>query len=256
MIGSGIMLTDRDRAILHDVAEFDLVSRPQLQRLRHFGSRTRANAVLARLVRFGYLAVRRQPLGGGSRRLIYHLGPTGYEFLHLEEQRHTRRSKRLSDLFLEHHLRITDVRLEFMALKDPEYIFDRWLTDATLREAHLGVVPDGFVEYRYAGLPFAAFVEIDLGTETLRRWEGKAAGYLQLAKSGAFRSVCNLRYFRVLVIAPTPGRVQTLTKALGRITHKVFWLTTLAEIVSQGPLARIWRRPDDSPALHSLTQPS
>ena len=251
MTGSGMVLTERDRAVLRDTVELAPVSRVQLQRLGYFGSRTRANAVLARLVRFGYLAVRRQPLVGGSRRLLYHLGRNGEELLGVEGN--GRRLKQLSDLFLEHHLRTTDVQIAFRVAEDPENVFDRWLTDEQLRSFNLGVVPDGYVEYRYATLPFAAFVEVDLGTETLKRWEKKAADYFRLAHSGAFAAVCRLRYFRVLVVTVSTGRVDSLQKAISRVTPKIFWLTTIGELTDRGAFAPIWRRAQTG-ASQSLTQ--
>jgi hypothetical protein len=256
MAGKGMVLTERDRAVLRDVAELELVSRPQFQRRKHFGSRTRANAVLARLVRFGYLATRRQPVVGGSRRVLYHLGPVGQELLGIDSNGNLkgRRMKQLSDLFIEHHLRTNDVRLGFWVAAHPQYSFDRWITDAALRPLNLGLVPDGYVEYRHSGLSFAAFVELDLGTETLGRWEGKTREYLKLAYSGAFRSAFKHHYFRVLVITSSPGRLQSLQKTIGRITPKIFWLTTIDDVYRDGPMGLIWHRPQGT-TLHSLTEP-
>jgi hypothetical protein len=252
MAGEGMVLTERDRAILQLAAELGPVSRAQFERFGHFGSRTRANAVLGRLVRFSYLAVRRQPLVGGSRRLLYHLGRRGEDLLAVNGRR--KRVKELSDLFLEHHLRTTDVRLAFPVTDDGDCILDRWLTDHELRTSRLGVIPDAYVEYRYRGLPFAAFVEVDLGTETLTRWEQKVVEYLRLARSGAFTTVCRLRYFRVLVITISMGRVETLQTAIARVTPTIFWLTTFDALAREGALASIWRRPATS-SFHSLTQP-
>src|SRR5687767_9032260 len=165
-----MVLTERDRAIVRDAAMLQLVSRPQFEQLGHFGSRTRANAGLARLVRFGYLASRRQPVVGGSRRVLYHLGRLGEEVLALKGGQ--RRFKELSDLFIEHHLRTTDVLLSFRTTNDAAYTLERCVTEQVLRSSRPGaVVPDAYLEYHHRGLPFAAFVEVDLGTESLARWE-------------------------------------------------------------------------------------
>lgn len=242
-----MVLTERDRAVLRDVAELEVVSRPQLQRLGHFGSRTRANAVLARLVQFGYLSSRVRPVSGGSKRLLYQLGPTA------TDNPRNRRMKTLSDLFLDHHLMASDVRISFRTNTMPKYDFDRWVSDIQLHSLKLGVVPDGYAEYRHADLRFAAFIEADRATETLGTWEKKTHAYLKLAHSSAFYDAFKLRFFRVLVITTSEGRLASLQRAVGRTTEQLFWFTTHEQLVSEGPFAAIWRRPSTS-QLHSLIE--
>src|SRR5712692_835797 len=166
-VGRGMVLTTRDRQILVDLATFSTLTRQQLQRLGHFGSKTRANAVLLRLVRFHYLTCRRQPTVAGNRRAVYMLGPRGLQLLSGASdspERQRRRMKLLSDLFLEHQLLVNDVRLGFHN-GGRDVRLGRWLTDASLRDLRLEIVPDGYAEYETSDGTFAAFIELDRGTE-------------------------------------------------------------------------------------------
>ena len=71
MTGKSLAFTQRDRAVVSEVARFGVMSRDQLMRLKFFASKTRANDRLKRLVAAGYLASRRQPLPVGGPRCVY-----------------------------------------------------------------------------------------------------------------------------------------------------------------------------------------
>ena len=55
MSGKSLAFTERDRAVVREVARFGVMSRHQLMRLKFFSSKTRANDRLKRLVDEGYL---------------------------------------------------------------------------------------------------------------------------------------------------------------------------------------------------------
>ena len=76
MDGKALGLTERDRLLLSETSRFGVVTRDQLTRLKLFGSKTRANERLRKLVKEGYLAARRQPLHLGGPRFIYLPGPS------------------------------------------------------------------------------------------------------------------------------------------------------------------------------------
>jgi hypothetical protein len=59
MSGKSLAFTERDRAVVREVARFGVMSRDQLMRLKFFSSKTRANDRLKRLVDEGYLGARR-----------------------------------------------------------------------------------------------------------------------------------------------------------------------------------------------------
>jgi hypothetical protein len=244
-----MVLTERDRRVVADVASFRVVTREQLQRLGHFRSKTRANATLARLVRFGYVQRRGVPALAGSQRGLYFVGPAGAALL--TKPAEGRRIRHLSDLFLTHELLVNDVRIAFVATR--ELRVGKWLTDEDLRPLKLPVVPDAYAEYERSGKAFAVFVELDRGTESLLRWRTKVSQYVQLASSGRFRAVFERNFFRVLAVAPSATRLTSLRRTTAQVTDKIFWFADSAELGRLGPLAPIWRRPTGD-TLHSLTE--
>ncbi|MGH9203298.1 MAG: replication-relaxation family protein, partial [Vicinamibacterales bacterium] len=213
-----MVLTDRDRQILGDVGQFRILTRHQLERLGHFGSKTRANAILLRLTRFGYLSRRHLPTIAGTQRGLYYLGPKGVALGSDPHAAHTsrRKARALSDLFAAHQLAVTDVLVSFR--QAPACSIQRWMTDDELRSTQLGVVPDGHIEYRFNDKQFGAFVELDRGTETLGRFQGKVRAYQRLAGSGTYQRVFGRPYFRVLVIATSARRIEHLRRATASLT--------------------------------------
>lgn len=249
--GKAMVLTNRDLHILTDVSQFRILTREQLERLGHFQSKTRANAVLLRLVRFGYLSRRYQPAVAGTQRALYFLGPKGVALTQASNPSERRNIKALSDLFLAHQLLVTDVHIGFR--KEASVQIERWMTDEDLRTASFGIVPDGHIEYTLAEKRFGAFVELDRGTETLGRFQGKVRAYLLLTTTDAYRKAFGRTFFRVLVVAPSANRIEHLRKATAAITDRIFWFTTIDRFTVEGPLANIWLRPA-GPERHSLTE--
>jgi hypothetical protein len=250
-----MVLTDRDRRVIADVASFQVLSGQQLMRLGHFQSKTRTNSTLARLVRHGYLTRRYQPSVAGTSRALYCPGLKAVALLDgatTELERVRRRIAALSDLFLAHQLLVTDVRLAFLA-SYRDYQFLGWQNDTALRPLQLGLIPDGHVEYLYRARQFGAFLEIDRGTEDLARWMRKVQAYLLLTKSDRYRAVFGRPFYRVLVIGESEVRLQNLRTTTAKLTDRIFWFTTLARLLEEGPLPSIWQRPVDA-AFHALTE--
>jgi hypothetical protein len=250
-----MVLTDRDRRIVSAVADFGILTRTQLGQHLQFGSVTRANAVLLRLVRHDYLTRRLQPTVRGSRRQTYVVGPRGLELLEGASEQHqrTRRGWReASDLFVEHRLLVNDLRLVLHHTRTAGYELRRWVGETELRRMNLGVVPDGFAEYHIDGKSFCIFLEADNGTETLGRWRLKVTQYRDLAFSGRFHTEFAREYFRVLVLLPGGRRLESVRREVSRQTHQLFWFTTFDELQTSGLFAPIWRRPAGKGSL-SLT---
>jgi len=253
--GSALVLTTRDRTLITDLADYGVLTREQVQSLGHFASKTRANTRLLRLTRAGYLSRRALPTVMGSHRALYFMGPRSLDLLDRPRARahgDRRRVQGLSDLFLEHQLFINDVRLLFQRPM-PSYVFGRWLSEPSLRELALGLVPDGYVEYLYAARHFSAFLELDRGTERLARWADKVRCYQQLATSGQFVQRFSRRFFRVLVVTSSPTRLTHLREVVAKFTDRIFWFATLEDVRQGGTLARVWLRPVD-PERHALTE--
>jgi len=74
-------------------------------------------------------------------------------------------------------------------------------------------------------------------------WEQKIASYIQLAVSGEFHRHFRQPQFRVLVIAPTDGRLGRLRSTIAKKTDKIFWLTAVHSIHRLGLWSPIWLRP-------------
>jgi hypothetical protein len=234
MTGKKTAITERDRAVLAEVNRFGVMTREQLVRLKLFSSKTRANARLKGLADARYLQARRQPLPVGGPRFVYLPGP-----LLVEAKDTARRFVDVSDLFLAHQLGLVDIRLAF----EQQVALTHWLSEKELATLSLGLVPDAYLEYAVRDLTFCAFVEYDRGTETLGRFQRKAKAYADLAFSGKFERILKRRFFRVFVVTGSTKRLATLSTAVARTTTRIFWLTTLTELSSLGPLASIWRKP-------------
>jgi hypothetical protein len=253
-IGSGMMLTERDRRIVEAIAEFGIVTRDQIAKHLKFGSVTRANTVLLRLARNRYLSRRLQPTLRGTRRLTYFVGPVGDELLGLSSEDGPRRRRwaYLSDLFIEHQLAVNDLRLVFEHRVYPGYEFLRWMSERELAPMNLRVVPDAYCEYRLDGRSYAIFIEVDRGTESHSRWTQKVNAYLGLAFGGTFEERFGRRFFRVLVTTPSQRRLAGVAREIAKRTDQIFWLAEHDDLVGNGPFGVSWRRPAGSD-LYSLT---
>jgi hypothetical protein len=255
--GSGMVLTDRDRSLIAAVADLGIATREQLARHLRFGSTTRANAVLLRLFRHGYLARRLQPSLRGTRRLTYFVGPQGHELLGSFPRDTSSTGRRrwpvASDLFVDHQLDVNDVRLAFEHFECSGYEFVRFRSERELSQMNLNIVPDGYIEYRFNDKAYALFLEVDRGTETRSRWSTKVNAYLSLAHQGIFSERFGRRFFRVVTTAPTLRRLKGLSAEIAKKTDRIFWLSVRDDLLRLGPFARLWYRPNgDGPK--SLTE--
>jgi hypothetical protein len=243
MTGKSLAFTERDQAVVREVARFGVMSRDQLMRLKFFASKTRANDRLKRLVDHGYLASRRQSLPAGGPRCVYLPGR-----LTADGREGRRRFAEVSDLFLSHQLGLVDIRVAF----EQHSHLQRWMPEKDLAGLSLGLVPDAYLEYDVDTLTYCAFVEYDRGTESLGHIERKIRAYLDLARSGRFERTFKRRFFRVFMVTDSDGRLATIAQTAARITDRIMRLTTLQELFHQGPLMSIWRRPGTN-ASESLT---
>jgi hypothetical protein len=243
--GKPLALTERDRAVVSEVTRFGVMSRDQLMRLKFFSSKTRANDRLKRLVDEGYLASRRQPLPAGGPRCVYLAGR-----LLTDERVARKRFADVSALFIDHQLGLVDIRLAF----EQHTHLLRWLPEKDLAGLSLGLVPDAYLEFEVSALTYCAFVEYDRGTESLGRVERKVRAYLDLAHSGRFERLFTRRFFRVLLVTDSPGRLTSLSQAVARLTNRILRLVTREDLSHCGPLMPIWRRPGAT-VSESLTVP-
>jgi hypothetical protein len=239
-----IILQPRDRGFLKELSVMRVVDHAQAKVVAGFGSIDRANKRLLKLTRAGLL--RRFFLGsGGGRKALYSLSEKGarYVGVPLRGLRRPHGAVLVADYFVDHQL---EVNALFIALKFgtlPERIaFRRWIAFAQPMTPDLPLVPDGYVEFVSPMGVTAAFVEVDLGYESLGVWREKARKYLQLAISGTYRQIFGTERFRVLVVANSARRMESLRRTVSRETEKVFRFTTIHEARTQffGP---VWKKP-------------
>ncbi len=192
-------LSQRDRAILTDVARVRALTGRQVERL-HFAElqgayrdRTRRR-VLERLVSLHVLATLERRIGGvraGSAGLVFALGPAGQRLLALEQDGSDRRVRRpgtSTDRFLNHNLAVAELYVSLveaaragaltLATFDAEP--DCWWQDSEgewIKPDAYAVVSAGEVEDSWA-------IEVDMGTESVPTLRRKLAAYLGLVEQG------------------------------------------------------------------------
>jgi hypothetical protein len=89
-----------------------------------------------------------------------------------------------------------------------------------------------------------AFLEVDRGTEGLPVWNKKIKEYIGLAASGEFERIFQKPRFSVLVITVSEKRMQSIRTEIKKATAKIFFLSTLERICTQGFWSAIWLRPE------------
>lgn len=241
----GLVVQDRDRRLLAELATMRLIDREQAKVVAGFRSTTRANTRLLALARAGLL--RRFFLGtiAGGRKTIYTLSSKGASLTGTPYRPVLRSLEQtiVPDAFLEHQRRINAVYLTVKYQAIPGGRFLRWITFHRNLSPASAIVPDGYFEVEAADGIRALFLEVDLGTETLRTWRGKTQGYLQLAVSGEFERLFHKPRFRVLVVAPSGRRLERIRSVVARATDKIFRFATFDAISGHDFWSAIWLRP-------------
>ena len=242
-----IVLTDRDRLLLKELAIGKVIDREQAKRIAGFKSTTRANDRLLKLTRTGF--VRRFFLGtrAGGTKAIYSLSPKGAQIAEIEGRLIKRKNNSLlvGDLFVEHQLAVNSIWIQakFTPIPVPDVQFARWLTFPAALSKSTPLMPDGYFELNSTFGMYCLFCEVDRGTESLKVWSRKISLYLQLAAGGEFQVLFKQSRFRVLVAVSSERRLNILRRTATLHTEKIFWFATLEEINQRGLFAPIWKRP-------------
>lgn len=245
-----LILQPRDRAFLRELAILRVVDHEQARRVAGFGSTSRANKRLLKLVRAGLL--RRFFLGsGGGRKALYSLSEKG-AFAADVPFRGLRRKQGAviaMDFFVEHQLAVNGIFLaaRFEKSPSPEIRFVHWMGFHAPLAPELRLIPDGYVEFAIPSGVTALFFEVDLGTESQKVWQEKTRQYVQLAVSGAFRRTFGHDRFRVLVVANSARRLESIRKTVAGVTEKIFRFATLDDALAQF-FAPVWMKPVGSKA--------
>lgn len=195
------MLSDRDLAVLDDVASFRAMTGDQLRRLHfdhHHGEGSAAGALrscqrtLRRLVDLGLLATLARRVGGvrsGSAGLTYVVGYHGQRLL--RPDRRARTPEGLGDRYVAHTLAVAEAAVGLRELVRRGAVDDLLVEVEPIcwREFTAGrktatLKPDLFVTVGAGDLEARWFVEVDLATESLVRVRAKCQTYLDYYATG------------------------------------------------------------------------
>jgi hypothetical protein len=256
-----IILQQRDREIIKSIYSFRLLTRQQLQELFCINGTRRANQRLRKLYDHKYLSRYFLPTIRGSAKAIYYLGPKGAAIIADElgidlniVNRKRKSTSKLQELFLNHVLGLNDIRIAFYLGLDihPGMALERWINDNDCHQQYRAPVggkivikqfrPDGYFRILYKGKLYSFFIEYDRSTMTVGRFAGKVHTYLDFSSLGYYRKRFGVKYFRVLVVTKTRNRLSNLKKAVGNITDKLFWFTTIEQVTPKTVFGPIWQR--------------
>jgi hypothetical protein len=250
--GPRLVLQGRDLHLLRELQYLRIVDREQAKTVGGFGSGSRTNRRLRKLVDAGFL--RRVFLGttAGGAKALYSLSERGARLAEVPYRgfRRTRDQALVGDFFVQHQLAVNEI---YCVLKHgtppfPTVTFGRWLAFQEPIRPGLRLIPDGYVEFPTSSETVAAFLEVDLGHERLKVWKQKIENYFELALSGQFTTLFGPKRFRTLVIANSPARMLSIRKVATPITEKIFWFSNLEAIRREGVFGPIWLRPrEDRP---------
>jgi hypothetical protein len=201
---------------------------------------------LLALTRAGLL--RRFFLGyGGGHKALYSLSVKGAQLADVPLRGPRRRQDEMliADFSVQHQLAINEIycALKFKPVPIPQVAFHRWLAFHHPLVAGLSLIPDGYVEFSTPIGIDASFLEADLGHEALSVWKEKTRHYLQFALSGECRKQFGTDRFRVIVLANSQRRLNSIRAAVAPITEKIFWFSTFDAVRDDKFFASVWLRP-------------
>jgi hypothetical protein len=248
-------LSERDRAIIAEVAEWRLMTARQIQALRfpnekHDGERAATRArqrVLSRLTRERLLIRLTRRIGGvraGSASFVFGLGPVGQRVLALDGPR--RRAYEPTERFVDHTLAIAQVvveatlaarqgLLEVLACQSEPRCW-RQFVGLGGRQT---VRPDAFLSLGVGAYELHWFIEVDRASESLPTVLSKCRLYAEYYQSGQEQAKHGV-FPRVCWVTPDEARAERLRQAIARdrtlpallfvVTTSGAAVTTLGEV--------------------------
>ena len=268
-------LQPRDLEILITIGyEYRYLTARQVHILFFGGSMSQTRLRLTKLYHNGYLERVYRPAIKGSAEAIYCLDKKGVDALASEydvdrDQLFWQgRKKTLCQNSLEHALRVNDFRVAINSAcvnTGVAKLAGAWVDEQVLREANQRVRipnssdPDRHIEYPivadgFFGLEFENSVcqffmlEVDMGTESNRRFGAKVKAYKQYLESGKYGEVFEQESFKVLVATTSQRRAENLMRTARESGDKtMFWFTDFSQYTQDGELMpdhlmeRIWQ---------------
>ena len=252
-------LMPRDVEVLKAVAEYRILRQDHIQSL-FFGSKSTAQYRLSHLYQHGFLARHFLPVFEGWSPTLYTLDKRGLALLKTEhgmEHAPIWNSENGHE-FLSHTLAITDVRIAItLACRAAGYTLMQWkgeadlkadydrvsVTDAQGKPQSISLIPDSFFTIETPRGKTSCFLEMDMGTMTLGRFQTKIRAYLAYVQSGKYQERYQSRSLRVLTVTNGATRAANLkTTAEAVRAQRMFWFTSKAHVDSSTILhAPIWQ---------------
>ena len=270
-----LILTERDREILRLLDRHLLLTRLHLQQLLGWSCVTRINRRLRQLFDAGFIERRFMPVHSGSAPAIYFLGREATRILADAETidadvllRRRRRHQRLPDSTLSHDLFTSDFIASFSyhCTNCPEGEWLTWLSEYDFLSACLNVKapftlmprPDGYGRYAINHALYQFCLELDTGSESIRRIRRKLEIYQEALTSGHFQRLFKLTRLTVLIVTTTPGRAASLARRLTRIESLRVLIGTLEQVVTDPLFGSVWRVPRETGlfSLHKMNPAS
>jgi hypothetical protein len=247
---SVVAITARDRVLLESLLLFRLVDRQQASQIVGFTSVGFANKRLLKLVRAGLLKRFFMPTQTRGVGALYALTGKAIELIGAEARPLRRKNHALltTDMFVVHQLAINSVLLQAKqaptAAGAAATVAARLLTFRSVLSKSVPLLPDAYFELNAPSGLYPMFLEVDLGNESLKVLEKKAQQYILLAASGEYERIFKHLRFRVLIVASSDRRLESIRKVVAKHTNKIFWFSTLNVINSDGLFAPVWLRPE------------
>lgn len=255
-------LGPRDLAMLETLQEFRLMTGAQLRRLHFPGSNLvtqarKERAALQRLAELSLVVRLKRRIGGiraGSDGHIYGLSGLGHSVLDLQSS-HTsslRRHRSVNDTKLAHQSHVLAVSELAVSLHDQarsgtfsieelraEPGCWRWFSGVGGQRRTLK--PDAFLRLTVGAFEVAAFIEMDLDSESLPTIARKCGVYVDYWRSGAEQQGYGV-FPRVWWLVPDDDRLRALTRTIQRLPLETRDLFTVALI--DDATAQLSRLPD------------
>lgn len=236
-------LTQRDADILKAVADYRILRQDQIQQL-FFDSKSTAQYRLSHLYQHGFLQRHFLPVYAGWSPTLYTLDKRGFALLKTEYgMEHVPVWKRDNGQeFLAHTLAITDVRIAItLACCAAGYILTQWKGEADLKAGYdrvsitnargkpqsISLIPDSYFTIQTPRGKTACFLEMDMGTMTLGRFQDKIRAYLAYMQTGKYQERYQSKSLRVLTITTSATRTANLKAAAEAVqADRKFWFTS------------------------------
>lgn len=252
-------LTERDLDILKTVADYRILRQDHIQQL-FFGSKSTTQYRLSHLYQHGLLNRHFLPVYAGWSPTLYTLDKRGIALLTSEcgIQRVIVWDAENGHEFLSHTLAINDFRVAVtIACRQAGYTLAQWIGEASLKADYdrvtitdhagkkhsISLIPDSYFTIETPKGRASFFLEMDMGTMTLGRFQGKIRAYLAYLESKGYQQRYQTRSLRVLTVTTSLARAANLKASTEQIhSERLFWFTHREQVIAEQVLhAPIWQ---------------